>query len=107
MNFVYISPNFPDNHWLFCRRLRDNGVNVLGVGDCPYHELSWQLRDSLTEYYKVSCLEEYDEVYRAVAYFIHKYGRVDYLESNNEYWLEKDAALRQDFNIRSGFQPRA
>ncbi len=105
MNFVYISPNFPDNHWLFCRRLRDNGVNVLGVGDCPYHELSWQLRDSLTEYYKVSCLEEYDEVYRAVAYFIHKYGRVDYLESNNEYWLEKDAALRQDFNITTGFRP--
>ena len=105
MNFVYISPNFPDNHWLFCRRLRDNGVTVLGVGDCPYDALRQELRDSLNEYYKVSSLENYDEVYRAVAYFIHKHGRIDYLESNNEYWLERDAALRQDFHITSGFQP--
>ena len=49
MNFLYISPNFPDNHWLFCRRLKDNGVTVLGVGDCPYSDLSWELRSSLTE----------------------------------------------------------
>ncbi len=105
MNFVYISPNFPDNHWLFCRRLRDNGVTVLGVGDCPYDALRQELRDSLNEYYKVSSLENYDEVYRAVAYFIHKHGRINYLESNNEYWLERDAALRQDFHITSGFQP--
>ena len=105
MNFVYISPNFPDNHWNFCRRLRDNGVTVLGVGDCPYDNLSRELKGSLNEYYKVSSLENYDEVYRAVAYFIHRYGRIDYLESNNEYWLERDAALRQDFHITSGFQP--
>ena len=105
MNFVYISPNFPDNHWLFCRRLRDNGVNVLGVGDCPYDALPQHLRDALNEYYKVSSLENYDEVYRAVAYFIHSYGRIDFLESNNEYWLEQDARLRQDFHITSGFQP--
>lgn len=105
MNFLYISPNFPDNHWLFCRRLKDNGVTVLGVGDCPYSDLSWELRSSLTEYYWVPSLEDYDEVYRAVAFFIHKYGRIDYLESNNEYWLEQDAALREDFNIPSGFRP--
>ena len=35
MNFVYISPNFPDNHGYFCDRLQQNGVTVLGVGDCP------------------------------------------------------------------------
>ena len=105
MNFVYISPNFPDNHWLFCRRLRDNGVTVLGIGDCPYDQLRPELRDALNEYYKVDSLEHYDEVYRAVAFFIHRYGRIDYLESNNEYWLERDAQLRQDFHITSGFQP--
>ena len=105
MNFVYISPNFPENHWLFCRSLRSNGVTVLGVGDCPYDNLSRELRENLTEYYKVSSLENYDEVRRAVAFFIHKYGPIDYLESNNEYWLEKDAALRQDFHITTGFQP--
>ena len=105
MNFVYISPNFPDNHWLFCRRLRDNGVTVLGVGDCPYDQLRPELRDALNEYYKVDSLEHYEAVYRAVAFFIHKYGRIDFLESNNEYWLERDAQLRQDFHITSGFQP--
>ena len=105
MNFVYISPNFPENHQYFCRSLRDNGVRVLGIGDCPYDNLSWELRDSLTEYYKVSSLENYDEVYRAVAFFIHRYGRVDFLESNNEYWLEQDARLREDFHIPTGFLP--
>ncbi len=105
MNVVYISPHFPDNHWLFCRGLRNNGANVFGIGDCPYDNLSADLKSSLNEYYKVSSLENYDEVYRAVAYFIHKYGRIDFLESNNEYWLEQDARLRQDFHITTGFLP--
>ena len=105
MNCIYISPNYPDNHWNFCRRLRDNGVTVLGIGDCPYYDLIPELRGSLTEYYKVSSLENYEEVYRAVAYFIHRHGRIDFLESNNEYWLEQDARLRRDFNIATGFKP--
>ena len=37
-------------------------------------------------------------------FFAFKYGRIDWLESNNEYWLERDAALRTDFHITSGFQ---
>ncbi len=104
-NFVFISPNFPDNYWNFCRKLRENGLRVLGIGDCPYDDLAGHLKAALDEYYKVGSLENYDEVYRAVAYFIHKYGRVDWLESNNEYWLERDARLRKDFNILSGFHP--
>ena len=103
-NFVFISPNFPTNYWMFCRELKKNGLNVLGIGDQPYDELSNDLKDSLNEYYKVSNLENDDEVYRAVAFFIFKHGRIDWLESNNEYWLERDARLRTDFNITSGFQ---
>ena len=103
-NFVFISPNFPVNYWHFCRELKNNGLNVLGIGDQPYDELDPNLKESLNEYYKVSSLENYDEVYRAVAFFIHKYGRIDWLESNNEYWLEKDAQLRTDFNITTGFK---
>ena len=103
-NVVFISPNFPTNYWQFCRELRNNGLNVLGVGDAPYDELTGELKDSLNEYYKVDSLENYDEVYRAVAYFIFRYGRIDWLESNNEYWLERDARLRTDFRITSGFQ---
>ena len=103
-NFVFISPNFPQNYWYFCKQLRENGMRVLGIGDCAYEELLPELRFALHEYYKVSSLENYDEVHRAVAFFIHKYGRIDYLESNNEYWLMQDARLRTDFNICSGFK---
>ena len=102
-NMIFISPNFPTNYWQFCRHLKNNGMNVLGIGDQPYDELSNELKGSLNEYFKVSSLENYDEVYRAVAFFTYKYGRIDWLESNNEYWLERDAKLRTDFNINSGF----
>ena len=105
MNFIYISPNFPENHRFFCQHLKENGVTVLGIGDCPYDNLHPELKYALREYYKVSSLENYDEVYRAVAFFIHRYGRIDFLESNNEYWLEQDAQLRKDFNITTGFLP--
>ena len=94
MNFVYISPNFPDAAWKFCAALKRNGVNVLGIGDQPYDELKPELKAALGEYYKVSNLENYDEVYRGVAHFAWKHGRIDWLESNNEYWLEQDAKLR-------------
>lgn len=104
MNFVFISPQFPKSFWNFCDRLQKNGVNVLGIGDTPYEELSNELKASLTEYYRVNSLENYDEKVRAVGYFIFKYGRIDWLESNNEYWLESDAALRTDFNITTGMQ---
>ena len=104
MNVIFISPNFPTNYWQFCRELKNNGVNVLGIGDQPYDDLTDELRGSLNEYYKVGSLENYDEVYRAVAFFIFKHGRIDWLESNNEYWLQQDARLRTDFHITSGFQ---
>ncbi|MBE5802881.1 MAG: ATP-grasp domain-containing protein [Clostridiales bacterium] len=103
-NFVFISPNFPTNYWQFCKHLKENGLRVLGVGDQPYDTLLPELRENLHEYYKVGSMENYDEVYRAVAFFISKYGRIDWLESNNEYWLERDAMLRTDFHITSGFQ---
>lgn len=103
-NVVFISPNFPDTYWKFCHHLKENGMNVLGIGDAPYDELSNELKDSLNEYYKVDSLEDYDQVYRGVAFLIFKYGPIDWLESNNEYWLERDAMLRTAFHITSGFQ---
>ncbi len=105
MNFVFISPNFPHTYWNFCDRLKRNGVNVLGIGDCPYDDLEPQLKDCLTEYYKVNNMENYDEMYRAVAFLAFKHGKIDWLESNTEYWLEQDAQLREDFNITTGVQP--
>lgn len=102
MNFIFISPHFPRRTWQFCERLKRNGVNVLGIGDAPYDALDQNVRDSLNEYYYLPSLENYDAVYRAVAFFAFKYGRIDWIESNNEYWLQQDALLRSDFNIQSG-----
>lgn len=101
-NFVFISPNFPLTYWRFCRELRNNGMRVLGIGDSPYENLTNELKTSLDEYYKVSSLENYDEVFKAVAFFTYKYGKIHWLESNNEYWLMRDAQLRTEFNITTG-----
>ena len=112
MNFVYISPQFPRTYWNFCDRLHKSGVNVLGIGDASFDTLEEELKDALTEYYRVDSMEDYDQVFRAVAYFSFKYGKIDWIESNNEYWLaqdaqlwlSQDAQLRTDFNIRTGVQ---
>ena len=104
MNFVFISPNFPHTYWQFCDRLRADGMNVLGIGDAPYDGLEAPLKAALTEYYRVDSLEDYDQVYRAVAFFAFKYGRIDWIESMNEYWLEQDARLRTDFNVSTGIR---
>ena len=102
MNFIFISPNFPHTYWEFCQRLRQNGVNVLGIADAPYEQLDKHLKEALTEYYKVDSLEDYDQVYRAVAFLAFRYGKIDWIESNNEYWLQQDARLRTDFHITTG-----
>ena len=105
MNFVFVSPQFPASYWNFCNRLKDRGITVLGLGDTPYDELSDNVKNNLTEYYRVESMEDYDQMVRALGYFTHKYGKIDWLESNNEYWLEQDAKLREDFNITSGMKP--
>lgn len=102
MNYIFISPAYPVTCTYFCDRLNRLGVNVLGIGDVPYDTLNDQLKSALTEYYYVDTLEDYDQVYRAVAFYIHKYGRIDWLDSLNEYWLPADARLRTDFNIAAG-----
>ena len=104
MNFIFISPHFPQTYWQFCAGLRANGVNVLGIADTNYENLSWELRQNLTDYYKVHNLENYEEMYRAVAFYAHRYGKIDWIESNNEYWLEQDARLRTDFNVTTGIR---
>ena len=57
MNVIYISPHFPTNYYRFCQQLKANGANVLGIGDAPYNELNPELKEALTEYYRVSSME--------------------------------------------------
>ena len=102
MNVIFISPHFPLYYWNFCDRLKKRGVNVLGIGDASYESISEECKQSLTEYFKVNSLEDFDEVYRAVAFYSYKYGKIDWIESENEYWLETEAALREEFNVTTG-----
>ncbi len=99
MNFVYLSPHFPPNYYPFCVRLRELGVNVLGLADAPYEALRPELREALAEYYRVDGMNDYDRLVRALGHFTHRHGRIDRIDSHNEYWLETEAALRTDFNI--------
>ena len=103
MNFITFSPHFPPNFIPFTTSLHRLGVNVLGLGDEPFDSLPQELKFSLTEYYWVSNQHNYDELVRALGFYTHRYGKIDRLESHNEYWLESDARLRTDFNI-SGFK---
>ncbi|MFA5421885.1 MAG: carbamoylphosphate synthase large subunit [Bacilli bacterium] len=102
MNFVIISPHFPETYWKFAEALKANSYNVLGIGDAPYHEISKELKGVLTEYYFCPRMTEYPELYKAFAFFSFKYGKIDWVESNNEYWLASDARLRSDFNLATG-----
>ena len=82
------------------RKIR--GVNVLGIGDAPYESLPQHMIDSVTEYYKVGSLENFYEVEEACRFFNQKYGKLDWIESQNEYWLETEATLRKIFGVNSG-----
>lgn len=102
MNVVFISPNFPLYYYNFCKNLKIRGVNVLGIGDAPYESLPQHMIDSVTEYYKVGSLENFYEVEEACRFFNQKYGKLDWIESQNEYWLETEATLRKIFDVNSG-----
>jgi hypothetical protein len=105
MNFLFISPNFPNAYSKFAPALKNIGFCVLGIGDVPFSELNDELKNNLTEYYTVSNLDNIRDMISAIDYLQDKYGHIDYLESNNEYWLANDAVLREWFNILSGQWP--
>jgi hypothetical protein len=99
MNVVFLSPHFPPSLWLFCARLRELGATVLGIADAPWEMLRPELRDVLTEYYRVPDLHDTDALVRALGHFTHRHGKLDRIDSLNEYWLETEARLRTEFNI--------
>ncbi len=102
LNVIFISPHFPLYFHNFCSRLKERGVNVLGIGDEEYNLISDETKNAVTEYYKVSSLENFEEIKNACLFFEHKYGSIDWIESQNEYWLETEAKLRSMFNVNTG-----
>jgi hypothetical protein len=108
-NFIVISPQYPPRLRFFVNRLRRRGFNVLGIGDADWGSLDEGLRADLTEYLRVdlACYagneelrsEKYSAILSAAEHLKSKYGRPDYLESFNEWWLPLDAALRRDLEV--------
>ena len=104
-NFILISPHFPHTYYHFAEALKRNGFRVLGIGDASWDQLDPALRMNLDEWYACFNMDDFNNELKAVQYFKDKYGQIDYLESNNEYWLEKDARLREWFDIPNGVRP--
>ncbi|MGM9874246.1 MAG: acetyl-CoA carboxylase biotin carboxylase subunit family protein [Bacilli bacterium] len=99
---IFISPHFPKTYYRFVEAMKKRGFITLGIGDSPYNDISDELKSCLDEYYTCPDMDNFDNEIKAVKYFVDKYHDIDYLESNNEYWLEKDAKLREMFNIKNG-----
>lgn len=86
--------------YLYAQRLRgDADATVLGIADVADDALRPEPRETLTEYYRVDDLHAIDQLVGAVDHFTAKHGKVERLESLNEYWLATDARLRSEFNI--------
>ena len=61
MNYIVISPYYPQNFQQFTIELANKGITVLGIGQEPYEQLDEPLRNSLTEYFRVENLESMDQ----------------------------------------------
>ena len=105
MNFIFISPNFPTIYSHFVKALKDRGVTVIGIGDEPFDVLNSELKESLTEYCFCSDIGNLQWMKNTVDYIKSKYGPISYLESNNEFWLENDAKLREYADVINGLRP--
>ncbi len=104
MRVVFISPDFPENFYLFCAELSGRGHQVLGLSATPYEHVRPELRAALTEYYRVDTLDHVDSLRGAMRHFVKKWGPIDAIESLNEHWLETEAQLRAEFDV-PGWKP--
>lgn len=103
MNVLFLSPHFPPQFWLFCAALKAEGVTVLGLADTPWEALPGPVRGALDGYLPVYTMGDfahrYDEVRAAVSHLVERFGRIDRIDSLNEYWLPLEARLREDFDV--------
>lgn len=99
MNILYLSPNFPPNYYPFPLRLREAGATVVGIGWESRDRIRSELQGSMTEYCQVHDMMNYDHVLRATAYLEAKVGKLDRIVSQEEHWIDIEAALRLDFNV--------
>jgi len=103
---LLISPDFPYTYWQFARAFKNNGMTVLAIGGTPYEQLTNELKECVDKYYCCNDMQNLDEMYKYVGWLINEFGPIDFLESNNEFWLQNDSKIREHFNIRTGLFPK-
>ncbi len=106
MNIVLLSPYFPPNYYHFAVALRQNSVNVLGLGDASYGDLRFELRSALTEYYAELDLYYYslrelprgleDAGRRAVAAFNlrERFFHIEFFHLGDAHWVALEVNMR-------------
>ena len=99
MRILYLSPGFPPNSHLFCIAAHARGASVLAVGDVPESELSPEARHALDAYAFEPRMGEYDVLLGIVTAMVAEHGRIDFVESNGEHWLEVEGRLRDVLGI--------
>lgn len=80
----------------FTKRLKERGENVLIVGTMSYDYMNDNYSDCFHEYWQIDNLNDYETLYKIVAYIIYKYGRIDYIQGENYHIVE---CLMTDFNL--------
>lgn len=99
MNLVLLSPHFPAHQYRYAEALQRHGVNVIGLADEHPYQLNEQQRAVLNDYQYVHDMHDRDALIRACGQITADHGKIDRIESLNEYWLETEAQLRTDFNV--------
>lgn len=113
--FLMISPQYPPRLRFLANRLKAKGFNVVGIGDADWGSLVPESQADLTEYCRVNmdCYKTdgsidpdvYAGIFNTACYLADKYGKPEYIESFNEWWLPLDAQLREDMQVQ-GNKPK-
>lgn len=99
MRILYLSPAFPPRSHLFCMAAHARGAHVLAVGDVPVHALPQEARQALDQYVFAPRMDDYERLLDIVRSMVVEHGRIDFIESNGEHWLEVEGRLRDDLGI--------
>ncbi len=109
-----VSPSYPPRIFYFAKRLKEAGFNIFGMGDAPYSQFNADLKSSMRHHIRqrLDCYDPnggildaaYRPIHAKIKKLIRDYGKLDYIESFNEWWLPLDARLRLDFDAE-GVRP--
>lgn len=99
MVWIFLSPDFPPNYHLFAWHFKELGGIAAGISAAPSHALPPHVAQSLSWYESVSDLHDTEAVIAAARRIAERFGRVDGVDSFNEYWLPLEAAIRDALDI--------